>query len=127
MSAIDTIQEILKQDERINSAFLHGSFGTAQQTEKSDLDIAVLMKDGEKLSASDRLELVTKLEENFTRIVDLGVLSAEALVYAVQAIGKGKILFIKNQYQHDLKIATLLAQYAQLKEDRVEVERAYAI
>jgi len=127
MNINEIIQEILQKEERINSVFLHGSFGTVRQNDKSDLDIALLLRDGEKLSTTDRIELVVALEERCKTEVDLGVLSAESLIYSVQAIGKGTVLFIKDQFQHDLKIATLLAQYAQLKEDRVKVEEAYAV
>lgn len=127
MNIPEIIQEILQKEPRINSAILHGSFGTSRQNEQSDLDIAVLMKDGEKLNAINRIKLVATLEERCKIEVDLGVLSTESLIYSVQAIGKGTILFIKDQFQHDLKIATLLAQYAQLKEDRVKVEEAYAV
>ena len=52
------------------------------------------------------------------RHVDLGILSSDNLVYAMQAISKGRLLFCRNETEKNWKVMHLYALYAALREER---------
>jgi hypothetical protein len=73
----------------------------------------------------DLLHLSGQLRTYCSRAVDIGILSTHNLVYAKEALLQGECLFCKDQYFHDLFVATALGLYLELRTARREVEHAY--
>jgi predicted nucleotidyltransferase len=91
----------------------------------SDLDIAVLPVAAKPLSQVDVSELSASLSLAATRTVDVGVLSSRNLIYASEAILKGRRFFCRDTFQTDLAAATLLGLAAWFKLERKEIVDAY--
>ncbi|MDZ7760472.1 MAG: nucleotidyltransferase domain-containing protein [Desulfovermiculus sp.] len=119
------IADCLEKDERISAAYALGSTVTGQLHADSDIDIALLPAPGCSFSQMDLLHLSSQLGTYSPRPVDLGILSTHNLIYAKEALLQGECLFCKDQYFHDLFVATALGLYLELRIARREVEHAY--
>jgi predicted nucleotidyltransferase len=70
-SLISTIKSILKKDGRVTAAWLFGSMSTLEAKSKSDLDLIVELKENEKYSMFDLLDIAHAIEIKINRKVDL--------------------------------------------------------
>jgi len=91
----------------------------------SDLDIAVLPVTANPLSRVDVMELSATLSLAAKRSVDLGVLSSQNLIYASEALLKGRRFFCRDAFRTDLTAATILGLAAQFRFERKEIVNAY--
>mgnify|MGYP006297763047 CR=1 FL=1 len=124
-SEVQEIADGLEKDERISAAYALGSAITGRLCADSDIDIALLSVPGCSFSQLDLLHLSSELGTCCPRPVDLGILSTHNLIYAKEALLQGECLFCKDQYYHDLFVATALGLYLELRTARREVEHAY--
>jgi len=124
-SEVKEIADCLEKDERISAAYALGSAVTGRLRADSDIDIALLSVPGCSFSQLDLLHLRSQLGTCCSRPVDLGILSTKNLIYAKEALLHGQCLFCKDQYFHDLFVATALGLYLELRTARREVEYAY--
>jgi predicted nucleotidyltransferase len=84
---ISTIKSILKKDSRVTAAWLFGSMSTMEAKSNSDLDLMVELKENEKYSMFDLLDIAHAIEIKINRKVDLvekGQLKDFALESAIQ-------------------------------------------
>ncbi|WP_051564347.1 type VII toxin-antitoxin system MntA family adenylyltransferase antitoxin [Desulfovermiculus halophilus] len=124
-SEVKEIADCLEKDERISAAYALGSAVTGRLRGDSDLDIALLPTQGRSFSQMDLLHLSSQLRAYCSRTVDIGILSTHNLIYAKEALLQGECLFCKDQYFHDMFVATALGLYLELRTARREVEHAY--
>ena len=127
--AKETVQQLsqeLYRHPHLLAAYLLGSAGTDHFRPDSDLDIALLPYPGHSLSGKDMLELAADLQDHFGYIMDIGLLSTRQLIYTKEAITQGHRLFCRDEYLHDLFVATALSLYAQLRLECREIEKVYA-
>lgn len=122
---IENIGKALAADGGMIAAFLLGSAARGEMRNDSDVDIAVLTKDRRRLSAFEKVELAVELGRICGRDVDVGVLDTRNLVYAREAYLTGRCVYCSDIFQRDMFGATALGLYAELKENRKEVEDAY--
>ena len=86
-SLISTIKSILIKDGRVTAAWLFGSMSTMEAKSKSDLDLIVELKENEKYSMFDLLDIAHAIEIKINRKVDLvekGQLKDFAMQTAIQ-------------------------------------------
>ncbi len=107
------------------AAYLHGSILNETFREESDIDCALLLHAPCSLSDVEQLHWAGQLSGVVGRRIDLGIISTHNLVYAMQAISKGELLFCRNAVEKDRVVMRLYSLYAKLREDRAEVEQAY--
>jgi predicted nucleotidyltransferase len=125
MIDLSQIEQQINCDDRILAAYLFGSAVEDQMRIESDIDIALLLVSGRKLSPLDLLEMATSLTSSAERTVDLGVMSSQNLIYSSQAILTGHRFLCRDQYEADLSIATLLGLTVQFKFERREIVNGY--
>ena len=116
----------LRQCPDVEAAYLLGSAAANRLRGDSDVDVAILPIRGVEISAERRIALTGELAGIFSRPVDLGVLSTRNVVYAKEAITKGRILFARDPSVIARFAMLVLSMYASLQEARREVLRAYA-
>lgn len=116
----------LAQDEKIAAAYLLGSGAEGRLRTDSDVDIAILPVRGQSFSGRDRMELAAALTDIAGRTVDLGVLHTGNLVYAKEAVARGRVIFERDHAARVRFAALVLSMYADLQENRREVLHAYA-
>ena len=119
------VQRVLEHYPKILAAYLHGSIAKGTARPDSDVDIALLPNPGQHLPLKFRLECAGELESILGCPVDLGELSTGNLIYAKEVIANGQEIFTTNRFQSDLFMATSLAMYAELQQQRKEVLNAY--
>lgn len=123
---LQAILEILGDDPRVLSVYLHGSAARDEMRLDSDLDLALLLKPkGGQLTALERQDMANRLAYRLCREVDLGEISSRNLVFAAEVLFKGKLLHTVDREADALCTTTLLGLYLQLNHDRAEVLDAY--
>lgn len=108
------------------AAYLLGSAATGRLRGDSDVDIALLPSDGATIPVLDRLALGAELSAIVGREVDIGVLSMSNLVYAKEAVARGRLIFERDHVVTARFAMYVLSMYASLQEARREVLRTYA-
>lgn len=119
------IRTILAAEPGICAAFLLGSSARGTPRPNSDVDIALLPISPGSLPPPHRAQLAANISAIVGREVDLGILDHRNLIYAKEACANGHCIHCRDPYHRDLFVATTLALYAKLREERQEVERAY--
>lgn len=121
----ESIQKLSENEPDILALYLLGSALNESMRSDSDIDIGLMMEPGIKMSSLVRAKLSNILSCEMGRTVDLGEVSSNNLVYAREALLKGKLIYTKNKYRTDLYRANLLGMYLQYNIDRQEVVNAY--
>jgi len=83
---------ILKDNHKIIFAYIFGSYAKGRAKERSDLDIAVWVKE-----PVDKLELITALGEAVRKEVDVVILNTAPPLLRHQVMRYGKLLFCKDR------------------------------
>lgn len=122
---LEKLTERMARDERILAVYLLGSAASGKMRPDSDIDLAVLVAPGRSLSSIELFELAAELAFELGIPVDIGELGSHNLIYAKEAIFKGRRIFVRDRSAADLKISTLLGMYAVFNESRQEVLDAY--
>lgn len=125
-NAIRAVKERLETNGKIDAAYLLGSANDGNLRPDSDVDIALLPARGVTFSGRERLDLAADLAALLGRTVDLGVLHTGNLVYAKEAVSRGRIIFERDRAKSSRFAALVLSMYADLQETRREVLHAYA-
>jgi predicted nucleotidyltransferase len=116
---------ILERQVGLAAVYLLGSALSGQQRDDSDIDLALMPANGCEIPLQERLSLAAQLEVTLARPIDLGVISPRNLIYAHEAILKGRrIATFDRNYTENVE-TRLLGSYLQLRQDRAEVEEAY--
>jgi len=124
--AVRQAREILLSHPAVEAAYLLGSAAEDRLRRDSDVDIAILVRRSSAVSVEDRLALMATLGRIFGRPVDLGLLDTSNLVYAKEAIARGRLIAERDHTVTATFAMYVLSMYATLQEARREVLRAYA-
>ncbi len=116
---MENIIKVLEKEPDILFAYLFGSFAKGTQEEKSDIDIAVYLKD-EHILEGDPLypsRLSIKIENALgdKKKVDVRVLNGSTLRFRSQVLRYGKLLHSKDEKKRIDFETSSLAQYYDFK------------
>ena len=125
-SILESLAKHLWEIGEIDAAYLLGSAASGQLRSDSDLDIALLPTRGARFQGRRLAELAADLETIAGLPVDLGILHTGNLVYAKEAISRGKLFFERDPAARCRFAMLVLSMYAELQETRREVLNAYA-
>ncbi|NBX30153.1 nucleotidyltransferase domain-containing protein [bacterium] len=123
---LEAVASRLSRHAHVAAAYLLGSAAEGRLRSDSDVDIAVLPVTPDGLPLVERLHLAAELGSIVGREVDLGVLTTRNLVYAKEAITRGRLIFDRDHLVTARFEMYALSMYASLQEARREVLRAYA-
>lgn len=124
---IEKILPVFTRDPRILALYLLGSAHSGAMRPDSDIDLAILVEPGSRIEALERAEFAAEVAYAIGRDVYLGEMSSLNLVYAREAILKGRRLFERDRGRAELREASMLGMYANFHEERREVADAYRI
>jgi len=124
---VEKIVNELRGDSRFCAVYLLGSAARGQVRPDSDIDIALLPVQGEKIDDIMRLALAADISFTSGLKLDIGILSSANLVYAKEAILTGVELYVSDREYTDLMTTTLLGMYFAFQDQRREVLNAYRI
>lgn len=125
-AALAAVVRCLAQDDKIAAAYFLGSGAEERLRADSDVDIALLPVQGQHITTPERLNLAADLTSLAGRPVDLGILQTGNLVYAKEAVTRGRVIFERDHAITARFAALVLSMYADLQENRREVLNAYA-
>jgi predicted nucleotidyltransferase len=116
---VENITKVLEKEPEVLFAYLFGSYAKGVQDEKSDIDIAIYLRD-ETLLERDPLypsRLAIKIEKALTekRTVDVSVLNGSTLRFRSQVLRYGKLLHSKDEKKRIEFETSSLAQYYDFK------------
>jgi predicted nucleotidyltransferase len=123
---LEAVASHLSRHDHVAAAYLLGSAAEERLRSDSDVDIAVLPVTPEGLPLLERLHLAAELSSIVGREVDLGVLATRNLVYAKEAVTRGRLILDRDHQVTARFEMYALSMYASLQEARREVLRAYA-
>ncbi len=125
----DTLVEAVRRlVPDVDGIFVFGSVAKGRIRPGSDVDVALLLPRGRKLSPDELLATMAELEILTHRTVDLSVLNTETqLVHAKEVVTTGACLFARSQGRVRAFEMQVLSQYARFREDRAPVEAAYTL
>ena len=112
----------------IDAIYLFGSVVRGRTRPGSDIDVALLLPPGRKLSPGELLATMAELESLTLRTVDLSVLDTQTqLVHAKEVVTTGVCLFARSLERIRAFEMQVLSEYARFLEDRAPVEAAYTL
>jgi predicted nucleotidyltransferase len=112
----------------VEGVYVFGSVARGQTRPGSDVDVALLLPPGRKLSPDELLATMSELEGLTHRTVDLSVLNTQTqLVHAKEVVTTGVCLFGRSQGRIRAFEMQVLSEYARFLEDRAPVETAYTL
>ena len=103
---IDTLKLILADDENVIFAYLFGSHARGDASSRSDVDVAVYLRD---LSLERRLRLHHTLQKELKCEVDLLVLNETRNIYLLENVLKKGILLKDAPERPEFEVDTNLA------------------
>lgn len=109
----------------IVAVYLMGSAATGKLRPDSDIDIALLPAAHCRIPVDEQVSFSSALALELGREVDLGVITSSNLVYASEAILKGKRILAVDPEYVSMTETRLLGCYLSFREDRRVVEEAY--
>ncbi len=110
-------RDLFINHEEIQLAYLYGSYAKGIQTEYSDIDIGVILKEGFKESPLYFADLSLNIEKcfNYKINVDLRIINNATPRFLFHVIKNGKILFEKNStFTHEFELK-VLSMYQEIK------------
>lgn len=121
------LEDLLPGVPGLAAAYLMGSAVEGRLRPDSDIDIALLPSQGRTYSLQERLDIAAMLELRLGRTVDVGIVGSRNLIYAAEAILKGKRVGTCDVAYAEAEETRLLGAYYMFLEDRREVEDAYCV
>ncbi len=116
---MENITKVLEKESEVLFAYLFGSYAKGTQDKKSDIDIAIYLRD-QNLLETDPLypsRLAIKIEKALVekRTVDVRVLNDSTLRFKSQVLRYGKLLHSKDEKKRIEFETTSLAHYYDFK------------
>jgi len=111
------IEDLFKNYGEIQLAYLYGSYAKGNQTEFSDIDIGIVIKENFKASPLYFAELSSTIEKqfNYKINIDLRILNNATPRFLFQVINNNILLFVKNRrFMHEFELK-VLSTYQEIK------------
>jgi len=124
-ATIDKIASFFEKESSVLAVYLMGSAARSSLRHDSDVDLGIVVRDGCKLTSIDLMRMLGELGYEFGYDFDLGLIDSSNLVYAKEAILKGKRIYMQNPIEAKSKVNYLLSMYYNFAFERKEVLNAY--
>lgn len=111
------ISTILKHYPFTTAIYLFGSYSSGENSESSDIDIAVLLPPKSLINTG----LLFELESIFNKEVDLINLRESNTVFQKEVILADNRIFCSDQYASDEFEMLVISKYQKLNEERKEI------
>ena len=121
---IDRLRLVLEADPRIACALLFGSRGRGAAHPRSDVDVAVGLARGARLSAREVGDLVSRLEEAAGAAVDLVILDEAGPGVAYRAFRDGRPILVREARNLAERKARAILEYLDWKPVEEQFTRA---
>ena len=95
------LERVLGEVRGLVAAYLYGSYGTPYQTPLSDVDIALVFKDGDEPSPEQHVELIGRVSDTLQEDdVSVTVLNTAPLAFQHRVLAEGRAVLIRDEIAH---------------------------
>ena len=94
----------------IQAVYLFGSHATGTATERSDIDLGIILEKGQ-IEGRTKLELLTELARAGCDKIDLALVDEGDLVLAHEVVKHHKLLFHREGFDHATYCSKITRQY----------------
>lgn len=108
---LEHLEPLIAADDRISYALLFGSVARGRTHSHSDVDIAVGLSEGARLSPFDVGELASRLETAAGRVVDVVLLHEAPPGLAYRIFRDGRPLFVRDERALRTRLAEAVLEY----------------
>jgi len=117
------IKTVLSFCPDTQAIYLFGTYGTPDEQEESDLDIAVLFPPGRAREVGNLAlsECRYALEDVFKRTVDLINIRMVNTVFQHEIIQEGRLIYKQDEYAVDVFEMQVMSFYQKLSEERAGI------
>lgn len=106
----DALAELFAAHATVRAAYVFGSAATGRRSTRSDLDVAVWLRDDADARTA-KLDLLADLTRRGFDEVDLVVLNDADLVMQYEAIRPNRLVYAAADYEHGHVFSTTLRKY----------------
>lgn len=120
------LQKIFKAN-KVQFAYVFGSAASKKTVNSSDIDIAVFLNETNKTKRFDiRLKLISELEKNIDKKIDLVILNdIESLFFKYVIISEGKKIFEIDQANRVEEETKIIGEYFDFKPFLEEFHKSF--
>lgn len=115
----EVVQWLRKRFPQIEAIYLYGSTAAGQETSSSDIDLALLSREG--ALEEKRFEMAQEIAALCNREVDLVELKTAPTVFQFQVISKGKRIYSRDESACERFEDFVYKSYAKLNEERAGI------
>jgi predicted nucleotidyltransferase len=123
MKQTEIIKEYLQKEEDIAAVYLYGSAAVGRDQAKSDIDIALLYKQGMEPDVNKRLQITDHLTSALKKEVDLLILNRASPIIRMQVLKKGMKLLERDRKEVNRFFVQTINEYSDLKITRSVIEK----
>lgn len=117
----EIVQTLLNQIPSLEAIYLFGSQAFDRATDKSDIDLGILLPYENTLSKTQLWEIKQELSWLWKQEVDLISMRDVATTVQVEIIHTGQRLYVKDPQEADAYEALTLSLYQKLNEERAGI------
>lgn len=118
----DTLAALFRATPEVRGAYVFGSAAAGQRTSRSDIDLAVWLRD-EADPSSTKLDLLADLVRRGFDDVDLVVLDEADLIVQYEALQPNRLLYAADDYSHPYMYSKIMRKYWDFR-PYLDVQRA---
>jgi predicted nucleotidyltransferase len=93
----DALRGVLERDDRLTYGLVFGSTARGSSHAQSDVDLALGLRSGLRLSALEPGELASRLEATAGRAVDIVLMNEAGPGLAYRVFRDGQVLFVRDR------------------------------
>ncbi|MDR9410334.1 MAG: nucleotidyltransferase domain-containing protein [Balneolaceae bacterium] len=123
MDQFRIIEEYFSRKPGIAAVYLYGSAASGKEHKHSDLDIALLYKEGEEPEFNEQLQIVDDLTSSLGKEIDLLILNGASPIIRMQVLKKGKKMIERDRKETNRFFVQTINEYCDLKITRSVIEQ----
>jgi len=107
------LKRMLENVQGLVAVYLYGSYGTPYQTPLSDVDIAVVFRDGDEPPPKLHLELIGRISDALREDdVSVTVLNKAPLAFQHRVVADGRLVFVCDETAHADFLERTITRYS---------------
>lgn len=106
----DILSELFAAHAPVRAAYVFGSAATGRRNTRSDLDVAVWLRDDAN-ARTTKLDLLADLTRQGFDEIDLVILNEADLVMQYEAIRPNRLVYAADDYEHGRVFSLVLRKY----------------
>ncbi|MEE8179892.1 MAG: nucleotidyltransferase domain-containing protein [bacterium] len=117
------IERVAKRHREIVAAYLYGSHARGLATEKSDIDVAILLDEGYSMGALYPARIIGEIEKELRLEVDVRILNESSPRFIHQVLKYGEVVYSRAERKRIAFEVAAMRMYLDMKPLHAEYNR----